>query len=163
MSHPIGETVDSRLKLAGGTPARLVSKLLPGPALSATLTVMTPVPVYLTQNEAGRDRRMELRTMNGTSYWAEDFRAYLRTDTARGSLELRPMTRMDDEQIPAFIVFTNDGAPSAAIIAGYIAAIPGNYHAYEPTGFRLRPTNNRTAENALLTLAQTREISFGRR
>jgi hypothetical protein len=163
MSHPIGETTDSRLKLAGGTPARLVSKLLPGPALSATLTVMAPTPVYLTQSVAGRERRMELRAMNGVYYWAEDFGTYLATDTARGSRELRPLLRMEDDLNPAFIVFTDDGAPSATIIAGYIASAPGTWHVYETTGIRLRPTNNRSPENALLILVLTRESSFGRR
>lgn len=163
MSHPIGEASDSRLKLAGGTSARLVSKLLPGPALTATLTVMAPIPVYLTQTEAGRPRRMELRVVSGVYYWAEDFSAFLRTDTARGSLELRPMSRMEDDRTPTFIVFTDDGSPSAAIIAGYIAAVPGTFHVYETTGYRLRPTNNRTPEQALLTLAYNREVSFGRR
>ena len=163
MSHPVGETADSRLKLAGGIPARLVSKLLPGPALSVTLTVMAPTPVYLTQGTADRDRRMELRVMNGAYYWAENFAAYCRTDTARGSLELRPMTRMDDDRPPEFIVFTDDGSPSAAIIAGYISFASGAYPAYQSDGYRLRPASNRFPETALLLLAQTREASFGRR
>ncbi len=163
MRHAIGETVDSGLRLAGGIPARLVSKLLPGPALSATLTVMAPTPVYLTQGVAGRERRMELRMLSGVYYWAEDFTAYLATDTARGSLELRPAGLMEDDMRPAIIVFTDDGSPSAAIIAGYIAAVPGTFHAYETTGYRLRPASNQTPENALLVLARTREASFGRR
>src|SRR6266702_1181985 len=149
MRHAIGETVDSGLRLAGGIPARLVSKLLPGPALSATLTVMAPTPVYLTQSEAGRERRMELRTLSGVYYWAEDFSAYLATDTARGSLELRPMGRMEDDRMPAFIVFTDDGSPSAAIIAGYITAQSGTFHAYEATGYRLRPGNHLVPEGGL--------------
>lgn len=153
---------DTRLTLAGGIPGRVESRLLPGPALSVTFTVLDGTPFYLAHNTATRVRQMELRMISGVYYWAENFGDYLRTDTARGSLQLQPLTRMEDDARPTYIVFTDDGSPSAAIIAGYIA-IAAACHAYEAGGMRLRPTNNQAPENALLVLARSRETQFGRR
>jgi hypothetical protein len=156
-----GEVSDTRLELAGGIEARLVSKLLPGPAVSATLTVMTDTPVYLTQQSADRPRRMELRMASGVYYWAEEYSVYLATSAARGSRQLQPLSRMEDSTTPMHIVFTDDGSPSVTILAGYIA-FTGRYQAYESGGMMLRPATNRTPENALLTLAIARETQFGR-
>ena len=151
----LGEHITSKIAAPGGT-ITIQAEVEAGPALAVTVE-SSNLPVYVRRGLSAARIAMEIRMLNGARYFALTPSDYSRTAARQPELAIRPMTRLEDDRPPTWLVFTDDGDPAVMILAGYITGVPGVWTAYEPGGMRLRPSQMAYAEQGLIGIARNRE------